>query len=673
LNTAAFALTGGSPSGGTYSGTGVSSGTFNPGTAGAGTHLIIYTYTDTNTCTSLDTAILQIDTVPVVALGSFAPICAGAPAFLLTGGLPAGGIYTGSGVSGATFDPASAGGGIHAIRYIYSDLNNCKDSIDSNILVHAQPQVQLPALASVCENDSAFALIGGIPIGGTYSGDGVVGTLFHPKLAGLDTHLITYTFADTNSCTDSAHSIVIVHRIPLAYAAPLSGFCTGSRGDVLPNGFPAGGSYTGLGISGDTLYPALTGTGSFPIYYHYTDSNNCSVVDTSTFTVHAQPVISIPSIAPMCLNDSLLILQSGVPAGGVYTILGDTVLQFDPVVHGTGNSVLKYTATDTNRCTDSGFVTITVYPLPSITLDSLAHRCLTDSILILNSGKPIGGTYSGTGVIDSIFYVGIAGSGAHRITYSYTDGNGCADSAAMQLSVTNPPEVKVADNLKPICLNEEAVTLEYAVPRGGIYEGSGVIGGNLYPYLLGEGKQSILYRFVDSVGCSAEKIVQLSIVPVEIPDIIAPSRICTGDTVHLKIQNDFFSISWDGVVETGEKTVYPEQMEYGYNVYSLRSVDRNGCIYDTLVMWESKNCGDDFELFPNPNNGKFSVLIRTSEIAEVEVSIINILGQRIMVEAHALHPGLNRFVIQFIPEYSGTYLARVRWGDRSETVKFVVH
>jgi large repetitive protein len=60
LADAAQTLTGGSPSGGTYSGTGVSAGVFDPAAAGTGTHVITYTYTDGNSCTSS-----AIDTVTV--------------------------------------------------------------------------------------------------------------------------------------------------------------------------------------------------------------------------------------------------------------------------------------------------------------------------------------------------------------------------------------------------------------------------------------------------------------------------------------------------------------------------------------------------------------------------------------------------------------------------------
>ena len=52
ISTAPFELTGGSPTGGEYTGTGVSNGMFDPAAAGLGTHIITYTYTDLNLCTN---------------------------------------------------------------------------------------------------------------------------------------------------------------------------------------------------------------------------------------------------------------------------------------------------------------------------------------------------------------------------------------------------------------------------------------------------------------------------------------------------------------------------------------------------------------------------------------------------------------------------------------------
>ncbi len=57
---APFALSGATPAGGTYSGTGVSGGIFDPGVAGAGTHTITYTYTDGNSCTNSCTFTIDV-------------------------------------------------------------------------------------------------------------------------------------------------------------------------------------------------------------------------------------------------------------------------------------------------------------------------------------------------------------------------------------------------------------------------------------------------------------------------------------------------------------------------------------------------------------------------------------------------------------------------------------
>jgi subtilisin-like proprotein convertase family protein len=61
INDAAFALSGASPVGGTYSGTGVSGGNFDPAIAGAGTHTITYSFTDGNTCTNTCTFSVTVD------------------------------------------------------------------------------------------------------------------------------------------------------------------------------------------------------------------------------------------------------------------------------------------------------------------------------------------------------------------------------------------------------------------------------------------------------------------------------------------------------------------------------------------------------------------------------------------------------------------------------------
>ncbi|MFZ4707778.1 MAG: HYR domain-containing protein, partial [Bacteroidales bacterium] len=59
-NDPSFTLTGGTPTGGVYTGTGVSGGVFTPSVAGIGTHTITYTYTDGNGCSNFCTFTIQV-------------------------------------------------------------------------------------------------------------------------------------------------------------------------------------------------------------------------------------------------------------------------------------------------------------------------------------------------------------------------------------------------------------------------------------------------------------------------------------------------------------------------------------------------------------------------------------------------------------------------------------
>jgi hypothetical protein len=70
--------------------------------------------------------------------------------------------------------------------------------------VNSLPSVSLsPFISSVCDNTAAFALTGGSPTGGTYSGSFVSGGIFDPIAAGSGVYLITYTLTDSNTCTNS--------------------------------------------------------------------------------------------------------------------------------------------------------------------------------------------------------------------------------------------------------------------------------------------------------------------------------------------------------------------------------------------------------------------------------------------------------------------------------------
>jgi hypothetical protein len=77
--------------------------------------------------------------LPTVTLDPFGvdSVCTSTSAFALPTGSPAGGSYSGQGISGNNFDPAAAGPGTHSIEYAYSDSNGCGGTASSSIVVVA--------------------------------------------------------------------------------------------------------------------------------------------------------------------------------------------------------------------------------------------------------------------------------------------------------------------------------------------------------------------------------------------------------------------------------------------------------------------------------------------------------------------------------------------------------
>ncbi|MNE20451.1 hypothetical protein D3C80_1135730 [compost metagenome] len=198
-------MTGGSPAGGTYSGTGVTGTDFDPS---AGTQTLTYTYTDANNCTSNATATITVNTAPTASQSAIAAVCADAGTVALTGGSPAGGTYSGTGVTGSNFNPAS---GTQVITYSYTDANGCIDTTTTTITVNPLPTVTFTSpVTTLCENHSPLTLSGGSPTGGTYSGTGVSGGVLNPATAGAGNHAILYSYTDGNGCEDDATFTIVV-------------------------------------------------------------------------------------------------------------------------------------------------------------------------------------------------------------------------------------------------------------------------------------------------------------------------------------------------------------------------------------------------------------------------------------------------------------------------------
>ncbi len=457
-----FALTGGSPPGGTYSGIGVMGNNFSPAT-GAGNYTLMYTAIDENGCEQSAYNTLTVNFLPGVFFNTFMPDqCVDETEYYLSGAIPPGGTYTGDGVSNGIFNPSLAGPGTHWITYSYTDDNGCTNFAMNYITVRELPEVSFSgALDDQCVSYEMYLLTGGTPLGGTYSGPGVSGFIFNASQAGAGTHTIYYSFSDMFGCTATDSSTIVVHPLPaVSWNTVYPPMCESAPPFLLTGGTPPGGIYSGPGTLGGGFSPAIAGPGVHIIKYSFLDNHNCSNSASIEITVNPLPQVSFSGLFPeMCLNDNPLLLITGIPAGGTYMGQGVAGGIFDPSLAGQGTHTITYTYTDVNNCTAITTSTLSVFPVPAADAGAeLSVLCEGEDLHL--TGLATGGsgtdyTYSWTGpsfasslenpVINSVTTVN---TGKYVLLVS--DEHGCHSKDSVFVTVNPVPHPLVSSN-SPVC------------------------------------------------------------------------------------------------------------------------------------------------------------------------------------------------------------------------------
>ncbi len=527
-NDAAITLSGGSPIGGTYSGTGVSGGSFDPSVSGTGNFNITYTYTDGFGCENTDVQSITVNSKPNVSFAENTNYCEGDAAINLSGGSPAGGSYFGNGVIGSQFNPVSAGIGNHSISYEYQNVNGCSDTASLTFNVNAKPNVSHSNVPAVCEDATSFALIGASPSGGTYSGIGVSGNNFNPQVSGVGSFNLVYSYTDNNSCTDTTQLTVVVNPLPIVNLSGIPNLCESDNPINLSGGTPLGGIYSGTGVTNGVLNPSVAGSGSVIITYTYTDGTGCSNSSIQSVTITPKPTVSFNSNTEFCEGDSPVLLSGGTPSGGIYLGNGVGGSTFSPVAAGLGSHIIEYAYQDVSGCSDTASLTFNVNPKPVLSHNTIPDVCVDANAFALSGGTPAGGTYSGSGVSANSFDPQTTGVGIHPIYYAFTNSNGCSDSMLLTVQVNALPSVNLL-NFSDICENEPAITLSGGNPTGGTYSGTGVSSGQFDPSITGVGTFNISYDYTDLNGCSNSVAKSINVIAAPQASVTVTQTVCENE------------------------------------------------------------------------------------------------------------------------------------------------
>ena len=402
------------------------------------------TGTDTNSCSNIDTVVVNVNALPTITAFSDTAVCSGVSVQLNATG---GSAYTW--VPAATLNNANIPNPIASplATTAYSvtgvDTNGCINVDSVTITINALPTINAGADVAICIGDTAqLQATGGSSYLWTPSAGLSDTTIANPLAFPTVTTTYIVMGTDTNTCEGTDTVVVTVNPLP-TISAGLTDTVYMCAGDSAQLNATGGTSYvwtpntniTNNTIANPFVFPPVTTT----YYVTGTDANSCSNSDSVVVSVFAIPNLTD---TVLCIGDSIQLTAYG-PPGATYTWTPPTDLS-DPNIANPYTSTtvtITYTVTvqDTNGCIDTTQITVTAEDKPNAAF-TVETTPACDGILAIFDNTSTGA--------DSYLWLFGDGSQSNEThpTYVFTYGssfttilnaystNGCVDTAMFNIS-----------------------------------------------------------------------------------------------------------------------------------------------------------------------------------------------------------------------------------------------
>ncbi len=345
-------------------------------------------------------------------------------------------------ITGNTFSP-----GYYYYYYNWLISAGCTgDRVPVTAVVEPAPDVDLGSDMTICESDSLI-------LEGPEGYDDYLWTI--TTASGIDFSLDqsilveetgTYALAVTSAfgCMASDTVDISVSALPeFEVSATNTSLCIGDSVTLTATGTDLVFSWSHDVENGVTFAPDETATYTVTA----TNADGCTAEQQITITVNEYPDVTAGASATEVCSGNMVTLTGsgadsyewshGVTDGEPFVITETTTF----TVVGTSNG-----------CSSEAEITITVNPLPEVSLTLAVDTvCIENGPVTLTGGSPEGGEWSGPGVTDNTFDPTDLDPGTYTIIYTYTDANGCSAEAQGEIVV------ELCVNIRDITLTDVVV------------------------------------------------------------------------------------------------------------------------------------------------------------------------------------------------------------------------
>ncbi|UTW62922.1 gliding motility-associated C-terminal domain-containing protein [bacterium SCSIO 12741] len=465
-------------------------------------------------------------------------------------------------------------------KYYVTVTAGC-DSILDSVTVNIDPSSFDATITTTkriyCKSDPPFTLTTADP-GGTWQGGSGLNTSngqFSPGQALFDTNWVTYSSGGL--CGDTQTIFLIVDTFPTVQTFVPDTICTGPP-NVTFTANPSTGTWSGN--------PFLSQQGTFLLNFQppfgnnatvYTVGNHCKTTIRDTFWLAQGNDASFNGPTVKCFNDAPSMLVP-VQTGGTWSGNGvNGTGQFNPriVLPGTHQIVYSFTG----GCPDSDTLNILVSKPDDPTFNLKTALCTNspnDTALTLTSN----GSFLGNGLSDfklGVFNPRNVPAGNYPISHITLDTNGCRDTAAVNVVVTQAADATLLTN-GPFCENHNDTVLRSRNP-GGTWFGRGIthqIVGRFSPSTAGPGLHNIRYEIAGACGDTGHQQIRIHAKPDA--EFTAPDFACNSDQIiQLTPNTPGGEFSGKGVVDSAQGWFNPDGLNVGNHAIRYVVSDSNGC------------------------------------------------------------------------------------------------
>ncbi|MGD0711541.1 MAG: gliding motility-associated C-terminal domain-containing protein [Bacteroidales bacterium] len=577
-------------------------------TAMSGTYTL--TVTNSSGCKDTISTYVTVNPLPIANAGTNDTLCAGKSTTLNASG---GGTYSWGPSTGLSSTTSASPVATPTATTIYTVTVTggigCSASASVEVKINPLPIPNLGPDVGTCTGHSINLHASG---GGIYAWSPSTGlsciTCANLIASPSDTTTYTVTVTSAAGCSNTDTITVNVYNAPTANAGSNVAICKGSSTTLTASGGGAGGSYSwspATGLSSSTISnPVASPTATSTYTVTVTDVAGCSATASVNVKVNPLPVANAGTNATICPAGSTTLNATGAGIGGTYSWNPASTLSnaniFDPVASPTVTTIYSVTATDTNGCSNTSNVTITVN-VPSASAGSNVSICLGTSTTLHASG---GSTYAwspGTDLSSVTSSTPVANP-TTTTTYTVTaiNSSGCTASASIVVTVNPLPTANAGSNAT-ICDGASTTLNATGAGVGGTYSWSpatGLSATNINnPIASPTSTTHYSVTVTNANGCtaSANVIINVNLSPHAFagPD----TSICVGSSVTLTAGGGG-SYHWN-TGDTGASVTYTPGITSTYIVTVSYS---NGCSSSADVVVTVNSIPPAVTLTENPSD-----------------------------------------------------------------------